>query len=198
MNYYYNINYLHKALYVILGGGTMDVKMREKINEFADAVRETFEISSPVENMDEIIMQIGGTINVALFLPEFADGKIERSGDGFIITIPLFQNENRKRFSIAHELGHLFIHMGYLTDEETWQLNENNVYLRKEIGEMEYQANEFAAAFLMPKKEFIKKMQENCLDGGYDIEKVAEFFKVSLDAAITRARWLNLISWGSL
>ena len=38
--------------------------------------------------------------------------------------------------------------MGYRTNKELWARQENNIYHRIGSSEKEYQANEFAAAFL--------------------------------------------------
>ena len=62
---------------------------------------------------------------------------------------------------------------------------------------MEYQAHEFAAAFLMPREIFFKVMNENYNgDGTYSMNKVADYFQVSLESAINRGRWLGILSWG--
>ncbi len=40
----------------------------------------------------------------------------------FEIIVFEYQPPNRKSFTIAHELGHLFLHMGYIIDEERWKV----------------------------------------------------------------------------
>lgn len=85
--------------------------------------------------------------------------------------------------------------MGYLIDKELWDSNSNEVFFRKEKGEMEYQANEFAAAFLMPREDFSEVMKENYKEGYYNMKAVAEAFQVSISAAINRGRWLGYLSW---
>ena len=40
------------------------------------------------------------------------------------IIVSPFQDEKRERFTIAHELGHLFLHMGYRTNNELWEKQE--------------------------------------------------------------------------
>lgn len=140
---------------------------------------------------------LGGSIEVVEILENCADAKIEKAGDSFRIIICSMQSEKRRRFSIAHELGHLFLHMGYCIDEELWNSNEDNSFFRSLSGEKEYQAHEFAAAFLMPKDEFKKVMAENFDKEQYVyyMDKVADYFNVSLEAAINRGRWLNMLGW---
>ena len=57
-----------------------------------------------------------------------------------------FQSSERRKFTIAHELGHLFLHMGYMIDSDLWEQQENATFYRAGNSSEEYQANEFAAA----------------------------------------------------
>lgn len=175
----------------------MNGVLREGINKIAETILDSFEIEAPVINLESIVEKLGGTIQEDLVLCGY-DARIEKVNTGLInfrITLPKFEDENRRRFSIAHELGHLFLHMGYLIDEELWESNSNEVFFRKEKGEMEYQANEFAAAFLMPREDFSEVMKENYKEGYYNMKAVAEAFQVSISAAINRGRWLGYLSW---
>ncbi len=171
--------------------------MREKINQIAQAVRESFDIQVPVLDMEHVVSELGGTIERDFMLTEFADGKIEKLKDSdlaFRISISPLQPETRQRFSIAHEIGHLFIHMGYMIDDDLW--NSPGTYYRKQSGEVEYHANEFAAAFLMPKEEYRQKLFENQIgENKFNLGTVAEYFGVSLEAAVNRGRWLGFLSW---
>ena len=125
----------------------MDNSTRRMINSLAEDVLSAYNISVPIGNIDEIVEKLGGTIQKEAF---FSDGAVEKEGNGFKIIVSPFQDEKRERFTIAHELGHLFLHMGYRTNKELWEKQENNIYHRIGNSEKEYQANEFAAAFLMP------------------------------------------------
>lgn len=180
----------------------MDHNLRREINNLADAVREAYKIEVPIGDIDEIVERLDGVVEYNYYIPEFADGIIEKvnrenlDDPEFKITISELQVDLRKRFSIAHELGHLFLHMGYIIDEEEWNKTEET-FLRKYAGEMEYQANEFAAAFLMPRKEFRLTLEENYTgNNSYNMGPVANYFNVSLDAAVNRGRWLGYLAWG--
>jgi Zn-dependent peptidase ImmA (M78 family) len=85
-----------------------------------------------------------------------------------------------------------------LINKEKWEAAgtyRDSVYYRYGYSLEESEANEFAAAFLMPRAEFIEVTQNNLLDGVYQIEKIAEHFDVSLESAVYRGRWLRLFSW---
>ena len=118
-----------------------------------------------------------------------------RSGDGFRIIVSPYQDEKRERFTIAHELGHLFLHMGYRTNKELWARQENNIYHRIGSSEKEYQANEFAAAFLMPASEYLTVLKRIADGNVVDTSKIAEYFNVSVEAASNRGKFLGYLRW---
>lgn len=127
-----------------------------------------------------------------------ADGYIKKTGDrSFVIGLGS-KPHRRKRFTIAHELGHLFLHMGYIINPVKWSsvgTYMESVHLRYGHSEEEYEANEFAGAFLMPREEFEIVAEANRHGGYYSISAIAYHFEVSEDAARMRGRWLGLFSW---
>ncbi|AYD39607.1 ImmA/IrrE family metallo-endopeptidase [Clostridium fermenticellae] len=147
---------------------------------------------------EELIKQLGGKIvhdnSIQSFIDDF-DAKIVKANyddeEQFIVTIADFKHMNRKRFSMAHELGHLFLHMNFLK-KDYWCNNLDAVGSeRYRYGHSmeEKEADEFAAAFLMPKNQFKCIAKEN----DYNIEKIAKIFGVSRQAATIRANNLKLI-----
>lgn len=151
-----------------------------------------YNISVPIGNIDEIVEKLGGTIQKEAF---FSDGAVEKEGNGFKIIVSPFQDEKRERFTIAHELGHLFLHMGYRTNNELWEKQENNIYHRIGNSEKEYQANEFAAAFLMPATEYLSVLNKVAEGNMVDTSKIAEYFNVSIEAAANRGKFLGYLRW---
>jgi hypothetical protein len=88
---------------------------------------------------------------------------------GIVVDHNCFMNEryiNRLRFSLAHELGHLFLHKDtYSTfsieDSETWK-NFMSEIPDQQYGFFEYQANEFAGRVLVPRESLISEL-ERCV-----------------------------------
>lgn len=70
-------------------------------------------------------------------------------------------NETRKRFTLAHELGHFLLgHSEYMTGEKCHESsldleNPDEVGIR-DIKRMEWQANQFASCLLLPKSDFVQ------------------------------------------
>ena len=73
-----------------------------------------------------------------------------------------------------------------MTDSDKWRKQREEVYYRKGNSELEYQANEFAAAFLMPRKDYKDELDKHIKGNMVDTEKIARHFFVSIDAAVNR------------
>lgn len=170
----------------------MDNSTRIMINSLTQDILNSFNIPIPIQDIDELVASLGGSIQTDL---SYTDGMVIKEGESFKILVSPFQDEKRRRFTIAHELGHLFLHMGYLTNDELWKHQNENVYHRLGSSEKEYQANEFAAAFLMPKDEYLKIMNENVDGNKVNTFKIAEYFNVSVEAASNRGKFLGYLKW---
>lgn len=172
---------------------------RKAINHIADTLTDVLNLIPPID-IELIPSILGGRLEYIEFNDPRLEARIRRDGEKFVIELEKSSlNSERNRFSIAHELGHLFLHMGFIFDEEKWNNKEDysdSVYYRFGHSEEEYEANEFAAALLMPKEHFQKVCLKNLENGTeYNITKIAEAFKVSEEAALTRGRWLGLFAW---
>lgn len=94
----------------------------EYINKVAESVRAYYGISYPVTDMVAVVSCIGGSVKEQFGFDDCYDGTIRKVGqNSFAIRIASLQNGARKNFTLAHELGHLFLHMGYKTNFEVWR-----------------------------------------------------------------------------
>ncbi len=179
---------------------------RKNINKITAKIQEAFEITPPfsVEKIKQIIKdKLDGSLQETDNLDDHIEAKIERNDKNFIIKINKNKYKNpehpRKLFSIAHELGHLFLHMGYMIDKDRWNKFDeytDSVYYRFGHNKEEYEAHEFAAAFLMPEEIFREQVKNHLTENNrVSISQIAEFFNVSDEAVINRGRWLKIFSW---
>ena len=83
--------------------------------------------------------------------------------------------------------------MGFQVDPELWSKQDDTIYRRFGTSEQEYQANEFAAALLMPRKEYLVVLKSNITNGRVNISEVADHFHVSNAAAGNRGRFLGYL-----
>src|SRR3569832_622041 len=90
----------------------------------------------------------------------------------------------KKRFILAHELGHFILHRhlkkGFNDDDETL-----NHYYQYNFNAEEVEANEFAAEFLMPQELYFNECKDYVFDHAV-IEYLADRFQVSKTAAILK------------
>lgn len=107
-----------------------------------------------------------------------ASASIVKSGKNATIRISPMDNEERKRFSIAHELGHLFL--GHLesikkvcSDTDMMEWYHNNI---------ETQANFFASELILPSKLLKKKCDVRSVNFE-PIRMIAHEFRASLTAS---------------
>ncbi len=115
-----------------------------------------------------------------------SEARLAVVGKKAIITVSAsIQDPRRKRFSIAHELGHLEMHrhkssLAFCTEQDinNWGIQQSSTNLEKE-------ANEFAAALLLPERFFahLCGIEAPSLDF---IANQANDFNVSLTATALR------------
>jgi predicted transcriptional regulator len=135
--------------------------------------------------------RLGGAVTVH----DLFDEGMEQSGTLFVdapnnfkIHVPFHTSPVRDRFTIAHELGHYFIH--YLWKRANGEHIEKLCAKRFGGERVEWEANWFAAAFLMPSQDFRDSYKK--YSGKLNV--VARHFDVSTDAARIRAGNLGLLS----
>ncbi len=92
--------------------------------------------------------------------------------------------EGRRRFAIAHELGHLEMHKGSPLHDDNVSLEWfNNVEKKLKRGFQEYEANQFATEYLMPTTLFFSEAKGKFF-GPKLIKKLAERFITSLTSVV--------------
>lgn len=159
----------------------------EQIEVIGSAVRDQVNKLLPdIKNITVLlkvfVQALGGKI-LGTNDPEFYEvnggSLLIKNKNSFFIRLPMDTSPLRDNFTIAHELGHYFLHY---KDEDGVRL-----FARYGNSFQEIQANRFAAAFLMPKEEFIK-VWKDCK--GY-VPSVAAHFQVSTDVVEERNKQIN-------
>lgn len=155
---------------------------RKDIESFSEQISEEFNLtdfSSGEDPLTQFVKNLGGRIhyqNPSDFITSEA-GSIKVWGQNdFDIYLSTFSGPLRDRFTIAHELGHYFLHS-----------RQGEVPLRatrKGSGQLEWEANWFAASLLMPSKKFAE------VSANYqgDIYAIAGHFQVSSQAVEIRKK----------
>lgn len=161
----------------------------EDIETLSNYIISTFSEKIPLQKnkrlfMEELVEHLGGEIVISsaptVYEEESGSLVIYPSGK-FIIRLSATTSPLRDNFTIAHELGHYFLH--YPHNEKP---QEEYIFARFGNGPDEWQANRFAAAFLMPKEEFIeqrKKFHDSAT-------LIAAYFNVSRPAVEKRMEYV--------
>lgn len=156
-----------------------------------NAIAESFAAQlgcGPGDDLHAVVERIGGRVAIEDTLlsdPERSGSLYVEAPDNFRIILPAHTGRARDRFTIAHELGHYVLH--YLWNPE--KVGKPMMALRRGSDRIEWEANWFAAAFLMPQEAF-----KRAFEASGDLNEVARQFGVSAQAAEVRAKALQLIA----
>lgn len=131
----------------------------------------------PVKNIMSLLEQSGVIIYEIDEIEKF-DGVSFITDKGFpvIIVNKNFSND-RKRFTIAHELGHILLH------------NEN-LYPISSYRDKEKEANIFASEFLMPEDEIKNSLRQLKMS---DLGDLKSYWLTSMSSVIRKAKDLNFL-----
>lgn len=148
----------------------------DDVSEIAAAVRSMWNMpSGPVHNL------IGWLENASclVFSCNFENEKIDEvvqwiPPDPPIVLVNSSAPADRTRFSLAHALGHLVMHRG----EEPYR-------------EMEKEADQFAAAFLMPNYDIKDELAPVTINRMLELK---QYWKCSMASLIYRAKTLGVIT----
>lgn len=135
---------------------------------------------------------MGVRVNNAKFSSDSLAAMISKQGNSTRILVEQSDPPYRKRFSIAHELGHHFLHLhedGEIVDRraDMFREKEPNVSSWNDKRGREVQANWFAAALLMPAELVTEEWGRNP-----SVRHLARLFNVSEEAMGYRLDTLDL------
>ncbi|MDK3015110.1 ImmA/IrrE family metallo-endopeptidase [Bacillus sp. RB3] len=150
-----------------------------RVKKLANRIINKYSLSPPI-NIRELLENYANCVEDSL--PNNTDAICIMNIDRPLVILDRFKSDNRKRFTLAHELGHLIIpwHSGMISchtdknddvDGDSYQL-------------MEAEANKFAAEILMP-SEWLEEMVTKHEKKGFTelLEQISQGAEVSLSAA---------------
>ena len=148
-----------------------------KVDEVAKAVRRMWGIGpGPINNLVELVEDAGGLV----YRTQFGTRKLDALSQWCVGLPPVFylntqMPSDRERFSLAHELGHIFLHEAPLDD----------------LDELERQADQFASELLMPAEDITPELSPLSIP---ILAKLKEKWRVSMAALVKRAFELGRIT----
>jgi Zn-dependent peptidase ImmA (M78 family) len=159
----------------------------EKIEEKANATLTTFGAKKTPVPIEEIASKLG--IKISRGPSKDFSGILIRKDGSALIGVNSSEAAVRQRFTIAHELGHYYLH----PKKDTFiDYRDNKKDPKRSPNERE--ADMFAAALLMPREQIEKDFRSLVKTGftDYEIQKLAEHYQVSEMAMKLRVLNLNL------
>lgn len=102
----------------------------------------------PGQDLKSLVSKLGGVLDYEPWEEATEGGSLEVNPEkkSFRLRISPYVGALRNRFTIAHELGHYFLHS---------EVGKKPIQARREgTGRVEWEANWFAAGFLMPAESF--------------------------------------------
>lgn len=150
------------------------------IREYAEKVGLEYDAYSDDGKVDLELMvdELGGGVRVH----DGPESLVVTDEGDFTINIPTTTSTKRDRFTVAHELGHYFLH--YLYPRSTGPA----VFGRGLTNRAETEANTFASSLLMPENQFRAAYETH----GPNPRRLAAIFGVSPRAAEVRCDVLRL------
>lgn len=145
----------------------------------AQYTRKLLGVEGPIRDINNLLEKNGIIIVEFDFDTSLFDGVSFISDDGFpIIIVNRNCSNDRKRFNISHELGHIIMHTAI-----------SNLYPEHRNKEME--ANMFASEFLMPGVDIKHSLYNLKMT---DLQELKRFWLTSMASIVMRAKDLDCIS----
>lgn len=173
---------------------------RKKIKQaIADLFAQYGVLSAPVDVV-YLSNALGIELRIRNFEKDLSGFAYQKDGEK-IVGVNANEGYLRQRFTIAHELGHIFMHPRTdLSVDKNFAMRFRNGVSSQGTDLKEIEANYFAAELLMP-EEFLKEDIENHQQqfGGVDFEsdevvsQLAKKYKVSRHAMLVRLASLHYL-----
>ena len=150
----------------------------EAIRLLADTGQAT---TAPVD-IEAVARHLGAQV-VEEKLDRSVSGMLYRDGEQVVIGVNSAHADRRRRFTIAHEIGHLVLHKGrpLVLDHVRVNFRDANSSTASDLEEI--QANAFAAEILMPRDQIIagakKLLDDRTITEAAVIDYLAQGFEVS-------------------
>jgi Zn-dependent peptidase ImmA (M78 family) len=165
------------------------------IERKADQLLEKAKIKHPPVKLEKLARILGVSVRVGP-MPNELSGFLLHEDDGPVIGINSLHSKARQAFTFAHECGHLVLHPKanfvdrgfYFRDARSAQATDPR----------EIQANQFAAALLMPARfvQGVLKGKSVDIEDEDSLKEFAKFFGVSSQAFMFRLINLGLAGNG--
>lgn len=139
----------------------------------------------PIDNLVSIVERLGIAV---LFIPvasdKFSGLTVQTDNNLALIIVNKNMPNDHKKFTIAHEIGHLIMHIPFAEDPDF-------ISNLEDITTVEREADAFAGAFLIPKEQAKFTFRQITYN---QLGNLKTYWKVSKQAILFRAKSLKLLT----
>jgi Zn-dependent peptidase ImmA (M78 family) len=168
------------------------MRWRRRIEQIVRSLRAKHGINEPPVPVEQLARKLGLIVQVQPFKGELS-GILVREGGNVIVGVNALHHPNRRRFTIAHEIGHFLLHEGdRVFVDRGYKINLRNPTSSHGTDLEEIEANTFASLLLIPEEFLFRDLAEE----GVDIEdtdavsrvvsRLAQKYRVSQQAMSLR------------
>ena len=165
--------------------GALAIKVEDASMKASDVIKIVRDAGLSLAPLD--VRCLAKSLNIRVTLTPLEDdisGYLNEDGGQWNIVVNALHHPRRQRFTIAHELGHYFLHRS-LQDKFV----DKKLFRDGSSTTIEAQANRFASEVLMPEVEF----RDFVASTSGKVEDIAENFGVSSMAVNIRAEVLGMV-----
>lgn len=167
----------------LLGGRSYRDLRQQDLEQMAGATRAHWGLARrPIDNIVNLLERVGVIVAAEHMDTDRLDALSFWGPDGrpYVLLANDKQSYARRQHDAAHELAHLLLHRGLSNGE-----------VEANLKRIEEQADQFAAAFLLPSDQYPVEVQALDL---YEFERLKVRWKSSIKAQIYRLRTLSVLS----
>lgn len=164
-----------------------------------ETLAETQNLANGWVDVDLVAARLGLEV-VSMDLGEDVSGLLVSKGTSTLIAVQKSDHVNRRRFTIAHEIGHYCLRHQFEPGEHVHVdrghlITPRNSRSSTGIDPKEIEANQFAACLLMPSKLLSRRIAELAVASLRDdhVQRLAEEFRVSEQAMTIRLSTLGYL-----
>ncbi|CAH7234700.1 Peptidase_M78 domain-containing protein [Vibrio chagasii] len=185
---------------------TVNLQQFEKVTP--DKLLQDLGLYAVPVNVEEVCRRLDVELSKKVSLSSMNySGEISSDSNGISIWVNPLDSDNRRRFTIAHELGHL-VHdiIPELGNDNSIKYSDTQKTLKRDGRQApeEYRANDFAAKLLMPEKLILERSKvvikniqgitkQAKVPRSAFIEGMAKMFSVSEQAMEIRLKNVNIL-----
>lgn len=165
----------------------MNTVKTNKINKIVTHLLSKASITKPPVDVEKIATMCNIEIRKKPFEDkEKLSGVLVRDSNKVVIGVNSNDNSHRQRFTIAHEIGHFFLHeIDQIFIDKAFGVHFRNDKSSLGIDVKEIEANAFASLLLIPDEFILQDLQKksiDIMDDSLAISNLADKYEVSLQA----------------